>query len=60
MLIHGENIRYDARNDSWEYHISNIGFNNEAYIPFRSKQNDVPRTGDMVVNNWLVKKVEND
>ena len=55
MLIHIDNVRYCPKSDGWELYVPNVGSKNDAIIQFRSKRNEVPETGDEVVDNFLVK-----
>ena len=56
MLIHEENIFYNDRTECWEYYIPNVGFDNDAWITFHVPYNQIPRTGDRIINNRLVKE----
>ena len=55
MLIHKDNVSWDTYWHVWALYLPDIGSKNEATIYFSSKENEIPETGDQVVNNVLVK-----
>lgn len=55
MLIHEDNLLWDASWHMWQYYLPDIGGGNEAYLYFTCKENEVPKTGDKIENNQLVK-----
>lgn len=55
MIIHKDNLVYDATQDIWRYWIPDIGSKNEAWIEFSAPNDVVPKTGDMIIDNRWVK-----